>query len=644
MTEERPQPAPVSAIPYELRIGVTGHRDIADEAAVRRAVDGLLEHIDKTLRDASANPYGGRAAPASRVRLARWWLAKLLSLVRPKIPVAARRTPPEKRTPIDWTVISPLAVGADCIVAEAVLENERIEGERRLEVLLPFGQAEYEKDFAEPDDDGGAQMGPELRRFRQLIKRADQTLVVTEIHRGHPDTRNRVRDDAYLEVGRAVVDACEILIAVWDGEREPHSVGTPGIVEYALGRGAYVFWIDANDPVAAVQCLVPAANVNSKPVAEDTPEHASPWWARTEPVPETAKELSRGFHQLSAYNRDPGFDARSVHDGVEEEAKELLEIAKRARLPNDCIEPLIDMILPQQIRADRLAIRYQNLYTATARWLYRLAAIAVSIPVLQVLFFPHQPWIIVFEVLTLLIILVLLDVGRSEAWHEKWLQDRHLTERLRTALFAAALNVSDSKHDISLVPIVDFYGKIGGWTNNVVTRLTRQASVYRCQIDSIEPIKTFLAEAWIGRQLKYHDDKSSDQEHLTHGAHRIGLVLFVVTLIAASLHALGIGHAEDLTTLTIWVGIGFALAALSIALPAWGVAVHAIDSMLERERMAARSTGMARILRYEVMRDIEDTTSFESLRETVGRVAELMSRENYEWLTALAFHKLHRPG
>lgn len=630
MTEQPPQPVSVSAIPYELRIGVTGHRELADEAAVRQAVEHLLEQIYETLGDASADPYGGRAAPASRSRLARWWLAKLVSLVWRDVPVAPRRTPDEKRTPIEWTVVSPLAVGADRIVAEAVLENGSIDGKRRLEVLLPFAQEEYEKDFSERDETGAPRMGPALKSFRQLLARADRTSVVAEIdQRGSAELR-ATRNDAYLTVGRKVVDACEILIAVWDGEREPRSVGTSGIVEYALARGAHVFWIDANNPAAPAQRLVPVAEASPGP--------------RTEAMPETARDLSRGFHQLAAFNRDPGFDSISVQEEVAEETKRLLQIAKETRLPTDCIEPLIDTILPQQVRADELAKRYQTLYTATATWLYRLAAIAVTVPVLQVLFFPHQPWIIVFEVLALLVILVLLDIGRSEAWHEKWLQDRHLAERLRIALFASALNVSDAEHDLSLEPMVDYYGRIGGWTNNVVTRLMREASANRCDLESIEPIKKFLVKAWIEHQLEYHDDKSSEQEHQTHGAHRIGLVLFVVTLIAASMHALGVGHAEDLTTLTIWVGVGFALAALSIALPAWGVAVHAVDSMLERERMAARSTGMARILRYEVMRDIENATSFEALRETVGRAAELMSRENYEWLTALAFHKLHRPG
>ena len=633
MTAERPLPAPVTAIPYELRIGVTGHRDIADEAAVRHAVDNLLEHIDETLRDASANPYGGRAAPASRTRLARWWLAKCVSLVWRKVPVAARRTPPDRVTPIDWTVISPLAVGADRIAAEAVLDNERIHGNRRLEAMLPFEQEEYERDFR-----GEGRLEP----FRKLLERAARKTVVTKPYPGRPGEPGRIRDDAYLKVGRAVVDACEILIAVWDGEREPDSVGTPGIVDYALSRGAFVYWIDSNNPAAPVRRLVSIGDASPTQDPDSAATDKIPWTA--EPVPDTATDLSPGFHRLSAYNRDPAIDAVSLATTAREEAEKLRKAATKSHLPNDCIDPLIDTVLTQRVRADELAKRYQKLYKTTAKLLYGLAAVAVTIPVLQVLFLPHHPGYIVFEVLALLVILVLLTVGRSEAWHEKWLQDRHLAERLRIALFVAAVDVSDPDRRMSLEPLVDYYGKIGGWTDNVVTRLTHQASQFRCDVGGLAPLRDFVSKAWIEDQIEFHRGASARHERERHAAHGIGLVLFLITFVAASLHALGIGHAEDLTVLTAWVGLGFALAAFSIALPAWGVAVHAIDAMLDRERMAARSAGMARILQLEVRRDIEEATSFESLREAVGRAASLMSRENYEWLTALAFHKLHRPG
>jgi hypothetical protein len=53
---------------------------------------------------------------------------------------------------------------------------------------------------------------------------------------------------------------------------------------------------------------------------------------------------------------------------------------------------------------------------------------------------------------------------------------------------------------------------------------------------------------------------------------------------------------------------------------------------------------MRRILQYEVARNIEQAGSFEDLREAIEEAADLLTRENYEWLTSLAFQELHRPG
>src|SRR6202163_4851500 len=89
-------------LPYDLRIAVTGHRTIANETAVAAAVTALLERIGATL------------------------------------------TP----VPLAWTVISPLARGADRVVARAVLARP----EARLEVVTPLPLDDYRKDFASTSD------------------------------------------------------------------------------------------------------------------------------------------------------------------------------------------------------------------------------------------------------------------------------------------------------------------------------------------------------------------------------------------------------------------------------------------------------------------------------------------------------------
>jgi len=610
-----------AALPYELRIGITGHRHLVDPGAVRVAIDALLEQMHEVFSEAARSPVGPAGGPGTGARTARWWLARCLKFIWRSLPLTEREVPPERRTPIEWTVVSPLAAGADQIVAEAVLDNEGIEGRRRLEALLPFAQEDYEADFAADD----------LQALRRFVNLADATTVLGRESSEPPTvSAEEIRQRAYLRAGRAVADACEILIAVWDGNEDAAGVGTAAIVHYAVERKRFVLWVNAKDPSKPVVRLVP----------DDTISRA---W-REVPMPNTAEELSYGFHSLAAYNRDAAYDSGDAREIIAKETAALHSFAAKTGLAADCLAPLIRILLPHYARADQLASRYQTLYTNAARWLYGLAAIAVSIPVLQLLFLPDKTWIIGFEVLALLVILALLEIGRHDAWHDKWLQDRHLAERLRTTMFMVLVDVAGPRRLRRMDRFLPFYDAVGAWVGQATTRLVREASQHRCEVEQVGSLREFVLRAWIDGQAAHQQSSVERHRGLSRRAHRIGLVLFLVTLVAASLHAVGVGHVEDVHELSAWTVFGFVLIALSIALPAWGVAVHAINTMLDRDRIGARAESMCRILRHEMARDIEQAGSFEELRDAVERAGDLLLRENYEWLTSLAFQELHRPG
>ena len=90
---------------YDLRIGVTGHRNLSQEKAVSEAVDRLVAYIDKMISH-------------------------------------------NENLPIEWVVISPLAKGADRIVARSILKKENA----HLKVIMPFPIDEYRNDFTDPKD------------------------------------------------------------------------------------------------------------------------------------------------------------------------------------------------------------------------------------------------------------------------------------------------------------------------------------------------------------------------------------------------------------------------------------------------------------------------------------------------------------
>jgi hypothetical protein len=70
------QPDPIQ---YELRIGVTGHRDLANPGDVEAAVRALLRDLVKTFEQASADPLGPHGSPQARIDRFDRWLTRVLA-------------------------------------------------------------------------------------------------------------------------------------------------------------------------------------------------------------------------------------------------------------------------------------------------------------------------------------------------------------------------------------------------------------------------------------------------------------------------------------------------------------------------------------------------------------------------------------
>ncbi len=173
-------------IPFTFRIGVTGHRDLADP--------------------------GSFCAPIGEA------LRRLKELV-----------PVSPGVGLVLVVVSALAEGADRLVAKEVLADK----DARLEVALPLPEEEYVKDFT-----GEASKA----EFCCLLARASEPPWRA------PDGLDR--DEAYERAGRYVVDRCDALVALWDGKKSRGRGGTADIVGYALERGVPIAWVHTEgDPV-----------------------------------------------------------------------------------------------------------------------------------------------------------------------------------------------------------------------------------------------------------------------------------------------------------------------------------------------------------------------------------------------------------
>jgi hypothetical protein len=117
------------------------------------------------------------------------------------------------------TAVSSLAEGADRLVAHAVLARPG----GRLVALLPLDVGDYATDFA----DAGS-----VREFNELVAAADEVRVIP----ARPDDDDR-REAAYERAGLAVLEGCDLLLALWDGAPGRGRGGTAELVAEARRRG-----------------------------------------------------------------------------------------------------------------------------------------------------------------------------------------------------------------------------------------------------------------------------------------------------------------------------------------------------------------------------------------------------------------------
>lgn len=576
-----PTPLPPT-LPYELRFGVTGHRNLNNPVAVRKAVDELLAHVDRTLNQ-------------------------------------------QNLTPLEWTIVSPLAKGADRIVADAVLKraDSNTASNARLEVISPFSLDEYRKDFDTSED---------RNEFERLLACAHKIACgnadyAENIERVTDEQRQHVRNLSYLHVGQAVVDGCEIVIAVWNGKTAGGIGGTGDIVEYALKRGRVVLWIDSENPDRPPLWIQPIVAKHGASSGDKPFTLAA--------FPGNAKQLSLGYHQLAAYHRDSRLDQAKVDAGVKREAAALKQYTGENRLPATALEPLIAHVLPHFVRADQLAIDYQRQYIRATTGLFYLSAIAVTVVVGQILFLPHHTWVILFEILAMVGAVWLWNHCRREAWHEKWLQDRYLAERLRSTMFTLFLTDETSK-PLPLEQTLPFYSGPQNWLTATVGHIRATVQPAMMQDIPFASLKRFLIDAWLIDQRDFHIRNEKNKSHSAHQRHRLGFFLFGLTLLMAVLHLFGVGHSHGGEIPAFRVD--YAITFLAILLPVWGAAVHAINTQLEFDRIAVRSARMAVVLDL-IVEQAEKSTDVKSLRQIIAEGEQIIGIENHEWWILLSFRK-----
>ena len=114
----------------------------------------------------------------------------------------------------------------------------------RLDVVLPLTLEDYLEDFATEES---------RKEFEELLGRCRKPVLLRmrriQDDRRDPDDQAELRRDAYDQVGRYVVDHCDVLIAVWDGQPSRGRGGTAEIVQYAQEQNRPIIrvWGDSSE-------------------------------------------------------------------------------------------------------------------------------------------------------------------------------------------------------------------------------------------------------------------------------------------------------------------------------------------------------------------------------------------------------------
>ncbi len=589
-------------VPFALTLGVTGHRAAAIPAA---------------------------ALPRLRERVA----AVIAELEGAARSLAALEAAHFADCPPSFTIVSPLADGADQIATEAALARGFA-----LQAVLPFANGDNRGDFA----DAAA-----LAEYDALLARATSVLEL-------PGERAESLD-AYVMAGRATVAHCDILLAVWDGLPQRGRGGTGEIIELAMARGTPVIHVPVDDraPLTLMWSAFDPAVLTqrSEPTASrpfDAAEMARLLAALIAP-PSDPRE--RAFLDSFVGERQRRFRGRFEYPlllaiagvtpiGAKDWQDERCATAASEewrRYRGACagphgIQAALDLLEGAYIWSDRLANRYAQTYRSGHVFNFLLAAIAAVIGLSGLVVPSGRLLLPIIEFGVVLAIILNTKVGLSREWHRRWLDYRQLAERLRPMRSLKLLGVAAPDAPGSAAnPVarrwIDWYAAAvwralacpdGRIDRNGATALARSIAVHE-----------------LAPQIDYHRGGAERMERFDGRLERIGTGLFVLTIVGCVVSLALAGFDPALSA-----RMGNWMTFFSAGLPALGGALFGIRVQGDFHGSAARSLATAQLLAQIEHEMIGDRTRLNRAADLVEQAARAMFSDLGEWQLINAQHDL----
>jgi hypothetical protein len=498
------------------------------------------------------------------------------------------------RPPV-FRLLSPLAEGADRLVAEAALPLGYV-----LEAPLPFTQANYESDFR-----------ASVPAFRSLL---GQAAHMVELDGARGDDEN----PSYEAVGRYVVRNADLLIAIWDGRNVDGQGGTSDIVRFAIQSGVPVWWLpsDGADPPRLLRTLFDLREPRRAPAGELAAQALRELLHRAllpppAPPPHAHGVIDRWVHAVCNWFR---YHHPPLHDY-------LVETEQTRTEPWRTYERFMNLLAPPPpgpgpamlppegpietywhdlyTPADSLSQIYGDRYRSSYVLIFALAFVAVICAVTGLASEKHAALPATAVELVVLALIGGLVVGNHFLrWHERWIAYRLLSELCRKQQVLAPLGWSLPNWEVDRLAAdegVDLHGTAlprDAWVAWYFTAARRAAPLPQGSFtDPVVRRAQSLGRSLLAEQDAYHETR---RVRSTRAARRLGFLgeaFFLLTLFAVAVK-LGLLTADKPYTPVLGV--------LCALLPAASAGFVGIRAYAEFELLAHQSARMQVAMRAAV--------------------------------------------
>lgn len=584
-----------------LNIGITGHRasNLGDGAlsALRLVLDQIFANLDDAVRALHATPDG----------------------------------PFDDRIPV-IRLHTPLATGADQLAADSARARMF-----HVRALLPFAPDIYRNDFEE---------GPERADFTQQLEAADDFFAL-------PCERSD-GDAAYVQVGKAVIAASDILVAIWDGKAGNGPGGTAHVVELALRAGV---------PVIHVQVELESGNAAQPRLLSGV-----------DAIDRSSMSLDQADEYLDLVRNTLGphsaFEREQVACFYRETEKRnnwrieyplllaLLRIKPLARRPwrqtsiaEDLLQDWrgVEKVDPPGAReplarayswANFLGIRYAQLFRCGHVTNYALSTAAVILALSGLLMPKGKVFLVIAELTAIGLLYLNTQAGRRGEWHRRWLQYRHLAESLRPLIYLKRTGVISTpfRSDVVRGPLGRETG--ADWTRWYSAAIWREMDSPQGVFDpvALKALANAVVHEQICPQAAYHRANARRMLKLDHRLHEMGNFLMGAVIAACSLFLLGYVFLHEQV-----VGMASFFIFVTAALPAVGSAIFGLRGHGEHLLAASRSEQTAVALEETAAR-LSQLTDVEALAAELETTAAIMLADLNEWTLAYRERSLEVPA